>query len=227
MGIGGFLSAQAERDYYRYQHRESRPLPPFSCLHAHGILLSLCAVLSLFLGTTTARVLRSCSGDMEREVHAVLGPLGVDERLSRQVADNLQKIEFDTRGVRSDGSVPEDQLKWSMDVGLTSFLLKLGEQLEEVPNKRMYISAITIGSGYFIGGIIPLLPYFFVPVVHRAQLYSCIITGVILVLFGIVKARLTGAAGAGVGGYIRGAFSTLAVGVSLPLPHSGLSERWR
>jgi len=149
---------------------------------------------------------------MEREVHAILGPIGVDEHLSRQVADNLQKIEFDTRGVRPDGSVSEESLKWSKDVGLTTFLLKLGEQLEEIPNKRMYASAFTIGMGYFIGGIIPLLPYFFIPVVHRALLYSCIITGAVLVLFGIVKARVTGAAGVGVGGYVWGALSTLAVG---------------
>ncbi|KAG8768932.1 hypothetical protein FRC12_005266, partial [Ceratobasidium sp. 428] len=46
MGVGGFLASQAERDHFRYLRR-----------------------------TTRDRVLRSCSGEMEREVHAVLGPV--------------------------------------------------------------------------------------------------------------------------------------------------------
>ena len=57
MGIGGFLASQAERDHYRYLRK-----------------------------VTAARVIRSCDGEMEREVHAVLGPVGVEEKVSRQVA---------------------------------------------------------------------------------------------------------------------------------------------
>ncbi|THU75675.1 hypothetical protein K435DRAFT_880360 [Dendrothele bispora CBS 962.96] len=54
-------------------------------------------------------------------------------------------------------------LRWSKDVGLTAFLLKFGQGMEEVPTRRHYISALTIGMGYLIGGLIPLLPYFFIP----------------------------------------------------------------
>lgn len=42
---------------------------------------------------TQARVLRSCSGEMEREVHSILGPLGVKETLSRLVAEDLRGVE--------------------------------------------------------------------------------------------------------------------------------------
>lgn len=42
---------------------------------------------------TSARVLRSCSGEMEREVHAILGPLGVKEGLSRLIANDLREVE--------------------------------------------------------------------------------------------------------------------------------------
>lgn len=78
---------------------------------------------------------------MEREVHAVLGPVGVDERLSRQVAHCLRKVEVDSEGVGSHASVGrigagedggEEEgagLRWSKDVGLTAFLLKFGEGL--------------------------------------------------------------------------------------------------
>jgi vacuolar iron transporter family protein len=71
----------------------------------------------------------------------------------------------------------------------------------------MYTSALTIGLGYLLGGLIPLLPYFFIPLAHRALAYSCLLTGIVLLLFGAVRARVTGAEG-----YLRGAVSTLAVG---------------
>ncbi|KAI0922659.1 hypothetical protein AcW1_002754 [Taiwanofungus camphoratus] len=191
MGIGGFLASQAERDHYRYLRK-----------------------------VTAARVLRSCEGEMEREVHAVLGPVGVDEKTSQAVAQCLKDVELDSHGEgASNGHVgaggdgdSEAGLKWSSSVGLSAFLLKFGEGMEEVPARRMYISALTIGMGYFLGGLIPLLPYFFEPVAHIALIYSCIVTGVILLVFGAVKARVTGAAGHGVGGYVWGAVSTLLVG---------------
>ena len=196
MGIGGFLASQAERDHYRYQQK-----------------------------VTAARVLRSCDGEMEREVHAVLGPVGVDEKVSRQVAANLRDVEFSSQSdgpsrptrasTASDATLTMEegsQLRWAKDVGLTAFLLKFGEGLEEVSASRMYASAFTIGMGYLIGGLIPLLPYFFEPVAHIALIYSCVVTGIVLLIFGAVKARVTGAAGLGPGGYVWGAFSTLLVG---------------
>ncbi|KAH8101720.1 VIT family-domain-containing protein [Cristinia sonorae] len=187
MGIGGFLASQAERDHYRYLKK-----------------------------TTAARVVRSCDGEMEREVYGVLGPIGVDEKTSRMVARCLRDVEVDTAGegssASSSHSTEEGGLKWSSSVGLSAFLLKFGEGLEEVPTRRMYISAFTIGMGYLLGGLIPLLPYFFIPVAHIALIYSCILTGAILLIFGVVKARVTGAAGRGIGGYVYGAVSTLVVG---------------
>lgn len=57
-----------------------------------------------------------------------------------------------------------------------------------------------------------LLTPLLVPVAHIALIYSCILTGMVLLIFGIVKARVTGAAGRGIGGYVYGAVSTLLVG---------------
>lgn len=190
MGIGGFLASQAERDHYRFQER-----------------------------STSARVKRSCAGEMEREVHAVLGPLGVDEKLSRQVAQNLREVEIESDGEGTNTNVGDQGdeeegmvMRWSKEVGLTPFLLKFGEGLEDISIRRCYISAITIGSGYLIGGLIPLLPYFFIARAHIAFFYSCIFTGIILLIFGAVKARVTGQAGKGWVGYVWGAISTLLVG---------------
>ncbi|KAJ7468950.1 VIT family-domain-containing protein [Mycena galericulata] len=187
MGIGGFLASQAERDHYRFLHT-----------------------------TTSARVIRSCDSEMEREVADVLAPIGVDERTCRAVARCLREAEVPSSSDNNNRVTAHDlesneSLRWSKEVGLTPFLLKFGAGLEEVPTRRLYISAITIGTGYLVGGIIPLIPYFFIPRAHVALMYSALVTGLVLLVFGAVKARVTGA-GVGTGGYVWGAFSTLLVG---------------
>jgi len=187
MGIGGFLASQAERDHYRY-------------LRHH----------------TAQRVHRSCSGEMEREVLEVLGPVGVDHKTCSAVARCLRDVEVDGQGngYLSGGAGRDAEnisLRWSREVGLTAFLLKFGQGLDEIPDRRMYASAFTIGMGYLLGGLIPLLPYFFISRAHIALIYSSIITGIVLLIFGAVKARVTGAA-QNPTGYIWGAFSTLMVG---------------
>ncbi|THH08224.1 hypothetical protein EW145_g2844 [Phellinidium pouzarii] len=187
MGVGGFLASQSERDHYRYLRRQ-----------------------------TAARVLRSCAGEMEREVHAVLGPIGVDEKLSRKVAQSLLTLEVEhnsaqERGMNGGGDAESGALRWSDDVGVTAFLLKFGEGLEEVPTRRLYVSALTIGLGYLLGGLIPLLPYFFIARAHIALLYSAIVTGITLLVFGVIKTHVSGAKG-GMHGYAWGAMSTLFVG---------------
>jgi len=105
MGIGGFLASQAERDHHRYLRR-----------------------------TTKARVQRSCDGEMEREVHAVLGPVGVNESVSRQVALNLLEVESTTAEQSGGLSDAEHGLKWSQSVGLTEFLLKFGQSIGALPH---------------------------------------------------------------------------------------------
>jgi len=187
MGIGGFLASQAERDHYRY-------------LRDH----------------TAQRVSKSCAGEMEREISEVLAPVGVDSKTCRAVARCLREVEVDSQGNgalhNGGGTDPENVgLKWSQDVGITAFLLKFGQGLEEIPNRRMYVSAFTIGMGYFIGGLIPLTPYFFIPRAQVALIYSCVVTGIVLLVFGAVKARVTGASQSPAG-YVWGAFSTLMVG---------------
>ncbi|KAI9456074.1 Ccc1 family [Russula earlei] len=197
MGIGGFLASQAERDHHRYLRR-----------------------------ATKARVRRSCDGEVEREVHAVLGPVGVEEAVSRQVALSLLKVE--SAAERSD-DLPDAErgLKRSggQSVGVTEFLLKLGEGLEEVTTLRMYVSALTIGMGYLIGGVIPLLPYLLIPRAHIALIYSSVCTGIVLLIFGAVKTRVTGAAGEGAGGYLWGTLTTLAVGGAAAAAAYGIVAR--
>ncbi|THU86911.1 hypothetical protein K435DRAFT_822042 [Dendrothele bispora CBS 962.96] len=120
MGIGGEEASEAEGDHYRYLKNQ-----------------------------IAARVVRSCSGEMEREFEEVLCPIGVDKSTCRACEEEATP-ESKTNDVET------GLLRWSKDVGLAAFLLKFGQGMEEVPTRRLYISAFTIGMGYLIGGLIPL-----------------------------------------------------------------------
>ncbi|EIW70564.1 membrane fraction protein [Tremella mesenterica] len=221
MGLGGYLASQAELDHFHYLRRQTR-----------------------------ARVLRSCAGEMEREVHALLGPLGVKEELSRLVCEDLRAVEeksYEYEGNDQGGNAgltsgvePAVQLpieagevgrqgwfRWRLrkteeedggikgdvnqEMGLTPFLLKYGEGMEEVPVSRLYISALTIGISYFVGGLIPLIPYMATSSARVGLIVSSIVTGIVLFIFGGFKTYFTGAEG-GYGGYLYGATSTMLVG---------------
>ena len=85
--------------------------------------------------------------------------------------DEVQGVEKGVRVTPTPGLVVEsNKISWRSRLGLVSkpkvptrgtsaFLLKFGEGMEEVPSKRLFISAFTIGFSYFIGGLIPIIPY--------------------------------------------------------------------
>lgn len=64
--------------------------------------------------------------------------------------------------------------------------------LEEPDPNRVLVSALTIASAYIVGGIVPLLPYFFVHNSHHALIPSVIVTLIALLLFGFFKAKIAG-----------------------------------
>jgi vacuolar iron transporter family protein len=164
----------------------------------------------------SSRILQSCTGEIEREVDDVLVPLGVPEDLSKKVAEALQKREFEFSPLAHQGRYIDEEegssnLRWSDEVGLTPFLLRFGRGIEPVSKGRMYSSAATIGLGYLFGGLIPLMPYFFIQPASTALIYSSILTGVVLVLFGAIKTHIVGCSGKFTD-YLYGALTTLLVG---------------
>jgi VIT1/CCC1 family predicted Fe2+/Mn2+ transporter len=54
------------------------------------------------------------------------------------------------------------------------------------------MSAGTIALAYVVGGLVPLLPYMFVPTADRAMATSVVVTLAALLFFGYVKGRFTG-----------------------------------
>lgn len=85
--------------------------------------------------------------------------------------------------------------------------------MQETTRLRMIVSGITVGMGYLIGGIIPLMPYLIVKDdVLLALWYSIGFTSLVLLLFGAAKTWYTGAGqGKGKVGILVGAVWTLGI----------------
>jgi VIT1/CCC1 family predicted Fe2+/Mn2+ transporter len=86
------------------------------------------------------------------------------------------------------------------------FMMRFELGLERPEPKRAMQSALTIGGAYIAGGLIPLLPYMLLGMLSAALKVSVLATLVALLVFGFVKARLTGSAP------VRSALQTLLVG---------------
>jgi len=83
-------------------------------------------------------------------------------------------------------------------------------KLEKPDRFRAWISAVTMGLSYFIGGLIPMIPYFAFKTVNHALFTSIGITVVILIIFGFVKTYVSVMSKRAA---VFGAAQTLLVGV--------------
>ncbi|KAH8697447.1 VIT family-domain-containing protein [Talaromyces proteolyticus] len=70
---------------------------------------------------------------------------------------------------------------------LRDFLLNFHHHETEPGCNQAYMSALTLALGYFIGGFIPLIPYFIVSQVLIAFYYSIAVMAVTLFVFGYAK----------------------------------------
>ena len=84
-----------------------------------------------------------------------------------------------------------DELTKDKDVWVT-FMMKHELGLEEPDEKRAAKSAFNIATSYVIGGMVPLLPYFFVSDTFEGLKISASITLVCLFIFGYYKSTMTG-----------------------------------
>jgi len=85
-------------------------------------------------------------------------------------------------------------------------MMKFELGLERPDPRRAPISAATIAASYFVGGLIPLLPYMLAADLKTALLASIVSTVIALLAFGAVKGRLTGV------NIVKSAFQTALVG---------------
>ncbi|MDR3530753.1 MAG: VIT1/CCC1 transporter family protein [Rhodopila sp.] len=119
-----------------------------------------------------------------KEVRDILMSHGVTENQADGVARALAK----------------DRPRW------VRFMMQFELGLEEPEPSRAPRSALTIGTAYVAGGVIPLAPYFAASSVKTALPLSVALTLIALFVFGGVKGRLTGAPP------VRSALQTAIVG---------------
>ena len=91
----------------------------------------------------------ACPSEVSRKVQELLGPYGVSETTCALVGHDLAST---NTGSTTDNST-----------GIAEFTLNVEEGLTVIPTKRLIMSALTIGLSYFIGGLVPIIPYFCVP----------------------------------------------------------------
>jgi len=72
------------------------------------------------------------------------------------------------------------------------FMMKYELGLDRPDEKRAKKSAFNIGMSYIVGGLVPLLPYFFINKTLEALKLSALITLICLFLFGYFKSKMTG-----------------------------------
>jgi predicted membrane protein (TIGR00267 family) len=72
------------------------------------------------------------------------------------------------------------------------FMMRFELGLERPDKNRARQSAFIIGISYVIGGLIPLTAYFFTASAKEGLIYSSIITLICLIVFGLIKSKLTG-----------------------------------
>jgi vacuolar iron transporter family protein len=98
------------------------------------------------------------------------------------------------------GAITADRGRW------IEFMMRFELGLEKPDPRRALYSALTIGSAYIVGGLVPLLPYMTTSSIGEALRISVLTTSVALLVFGAAKGYFTGL------NLIRSALQTLIVG---------------
>ncbi len=124
--------------------------------------------------------------EMERaEVKEVFANYGFTDATQNLIVDELVK----------------DKDKW------VDFMMKFELGLEAPHPNRARNSAANIGISYIVGGLLPLLAYFFTSTPYEGLMLSASITIVCLFIFGYFKSKVTGQAP------IKGALKVTLIGV--------------
>ncbi len=140
MGLGGFLAGQSEIEHYDSE------------LHREYSEVESVPLVEL------------------KEVEDIFMNMGVDEKLSKQVALQVSK----------------DKNHW------VDLMMKLELMMEKPAKNRAAISAGTIALAYLAGGFIPLFPYIVTNNSNTGFKISCIVTILALIIFGFFKSKMTG-----------------------------------
>lgn len=147
-----------------------------------GLAELISGMISMGLGAYLAAVTERDSYQSQEEKECIYGKSCMPEDQRSEIYNILDKYD-----ISRDAATPlveelcrnrEQWVRFKMD-----FELKMDE-----PNvHRAWISGLTMGLSYFIGGLIPMIPYFVLSSITDALMVSVAVTVVILLGFGYVK----------------------------------------
>lgn len=122
-----------------------------------------------------------------------------EERREYDEVENKHEIEIkETKDIFAEYGISDElQEKIAREMATNpkkwvDFMMRFELGLERPDKNRAQQSAFIIGVSYVIGGLIPLSAYFFANNAREGLIYSTIITVICLIVFGLVKSKLTG-----------------------------------
>ncbi len=130
--------------------------------------------------------------------------LEVRERAEDEVAE-VEKI-FEDYGLTAGQIAPLVQALREKPAAWVEFMMRFELGLEKPDPKRAIHSALTIAGAYILGGLIPLLPYFFLADPRIGLPISVVVTLLALAVFGYIKGHFTGT------GPVRSGLQTMFIG---------------
>ncbi|KAI8912486.1 Ccc1 family [Gorgonomyces haynaldii] len=122
--------------------------------------------------------------EREREEYEV-------EHMPEREEEEIHEI-FEEYGVQRETLNPLVEYLKSNPSIWVDFMMKFELGLERPNSNRTWISALTIGLSYFLGGLVPLIPYFFLQDAKIALYVSIGVTCLALFVFGYAKAAVLG-----------------------------------
>lgn len=124
------------------------------------------------------------ASELERESSEVRD---IPEHERREVAEILETYGLHGEALQNTvDALTKDHDRW------VDFMMRFELGLEKPAKGRALSSALTIGSAYFAGGLVPLLPYMLLSDLKQALWLSAAATLATLFGFGAVKGRYTG-----------------------------------
>src|SRR5260221_13037420 len=131
-----------------------------------------------------------------RETKEIFAKYGLDDQLQETIAREMAK----------------HPKQW------VDFMMRFELGLERPDKNRAHESAFIIAISYIIVGLIPLSAYFFTDSSYDGLKYSCLITVVCLIGFGLIKSKLTGQP------LFKGALRVTVIGVLAAAAAFGLAK---
>lgn len=132
------------------------------------------------------REVNACPEMEEKEIYDIMAEYGLDRKRIEPMVEGLM--------ANKDMWVKVCKFFNPAITSLTTvqFMMDFELKLEKPKTSRAWISALSMGLSYFFGGLVPMIPYFAYKNINHALFTSIGVTVVILVVFGYVKAIITG-----------------------------------